>query len=59
MNETLKYPVQTPQEWVRYAEGDLSVAEREIQYAAPIYHTICFLCQSAVEKFLKQKNGLA
>jgi HEPN domain-containing protein len=29
------------------------VAEREMCYQEPAYHTICFLCQSAAEKFLK------
>jgi len=46
-------PVETPREWLRYAEGDLAVAEREIESETPTYHTICFLCQSAAEKFLK------
>ncbi len=48
-----KRPVETPREWLRYAEGDLGVAEREMQSQSPAYHTICFLCQSAAEKFLK------
>jgi len=46
-------PVETAQEWLRYAEGDLLVAEREMQTSSPVYHTVCFLCQSAAEKFLK------
>ncbi len=46
-------PVGTPQEWLRYAEGDLLVAEREMRTPSPVYHTVCFLCQSAAEKFLK------
>lgn len=29
------------------------MAEREMCYQEPAYHTICFLCQSAAEKFLK------
>ena len=37
-----KRPVETPREWLRYAEGDLSVAEREMQYEMPAYHTVCF-----------------
>ena len=53
MNDQPERPVETPSEWVRYAEGDLGVAEREMRYQAPAYHTICFLCQSAAEKFLK------
>jgi HEPN domain-containing protein len=46
-------PIKTPQQWLLYAEGDLGVAEREMQTPAPVYHTVCFLCQSAAEKFLK------
>jgi len=46
-------PEKTPHEWLRYAEGDLAVAYREISYESPVYHTICFLCQGAAEKFLK------
>ena len=46
-------PVETPREWLRYAEEDFSVAERERQSQRPAYHTICFLCQGAAEKFLK------
>jgi HEPN domain-containing protein len=53
MNDQPERPVETPDEWVRYAEGDLGVAEREMCYQTPAYHTICFLCQSAAEKFLK------
>jgi HEPN domain-containing protein len=53
MNDQPERPVETPGEWVRYAEGDLGVAEREMRYQAPAYHTICFLCQSAAEKLLK------
>jgi len=53
MNDQPNHPVETPREWLRYAEGDLSVAEREMQSQMPVYHTICFLCQSAAEKFLK------
>ena len=46
-------PVETPKAWMRFAEGDLAVAKREMQSELPVYHTICFLCQSAAEKFLK------
>jgi len=46
-------PVETPREWLRYAQENLSVAQREMRAEAPAYHTICFLCQSAAEKFLK------
>ena len=53
MSGQLKRPVETPREWLRYAHQDLGVAEREMASAEPAYHTICFLCQSAAEKFLK------
>ena len=53
MNGQPECPVETPREWLCYAEGDLGVAEREMRYHTPAYHTICFLCQSAAEKFLK------
>lgn len=48
-----KRPVETPAEWLRYATENLAVAERELAYEAPAFHTICFLCQSAAEKYLK------
>lgn len=48
-----KKPIATPQAWLEYAEGDLTVVEREMQSELPVYHTVCFLCQSAAEKFLK------
>ncbi|HSJ59415.1 MAG TPA: HEPN domain-containing protein [Anaerolineae bacterium] len=46
-------PVETPSEWLRFAQENLLVAERELGYEDPAFHTICFLCQSAAEKFLK------
>lgn len=48
-----KRPVETPQEWLRYGEDDLTVAEHEMKVEAPVYHIICFLCQGAAEKTLK------
>jgi HEPN domain-containing protein len=53
MSNQPERPVETPGKWVCYAEGDLGVAEREMLYRTPAYHTICFLCQSAAEKYLK------
>lgn len=46
-------PKETVIEWLRYAEDDLVLAERDIKADAPIYHTICFLCQGSAEKYLK------
>ena len=35
-------------------EEDMGVAEREMPSSkTPAYHTICFLCHSAAEKFEK------
>ena len=53
MSEQDKLPVETPREWLRYAEGEMGVAEREMKAEAPAYHTICFLSQSSAEKFIK------
>ena len=53
MTDTAKRPVETPQEWFRFAEENRRVAERELMYDDPPAHTICFLCQSAAEKYLK------
>jgi HEPN domain-containing protein len=53
MSDPDRLPIELPREWLRYAEGDLRVAERESAADEPSYHTICFLCQSAAEKFLK------
>lgn len=47
------HPSDTARQWLRYAEGDLTVAEHEMSRPTPIYHTVCFLCQSAAEKFVK------
>ncbi|MDY0357629.1 MAG: HEPN domain-containing protein [Sedimentisphaerales bacterium] len=47
------HPSDTAQQWLHYAEGDLAVAEHEMARPTPIYHTVCFLCQSAAEKFVK------
>jgi HEPN domain-containing protein len=53
MNDQPRRPVETPGEWLRYADENLQVAEREMQNQTPAFHTVCFLCQSAAEKFLK------
>jgi len=53
MSALSKRPVETPREWLLYAQENLRVAEREMREEMPAYHTICFLCQSAAEKFLK------
>ena len=44
----------TAREWLRYAEEDLGVAERESARGTGAYHTICFLCQAAAEKLLSE-----
>ena len=48
-----KQPVETPREWLRFADENLRVAEHELSYEAPAYHTVCFLAHGAVEKYLK------
>lgn len=53
MNEPEKPPVNTTRQWIRFALGDLGVAKREMDFESPVFHTICFLCQSAAEKLLK------
>lgn len=46
-------PPEIVQAWLDYAEGDLRLAAQGLRGANPPYHTICFLAQSAGEKFLK------
>jgi HEPN domain-containing protein len=53
MNDLEDSPIKVSEVWLQYAFGDLKVAEREITNDTPVYHTICFLCQGAAEKFLK------
>jgi HEPN domain-containing protein len=53
MSEQRKRPIETPGEWLRFAEENLSVAEQALSFEEPAWHTICFLCQSAAEKYLK------
>lgn len=53
MSAPNKKPVETPGEWLRYANENLRVAEYALTLPEPAWHTICFLCQSAAEKFLK------
>lgn len=53
MTENMKRPEETPAEWYRFADENWQVAERELAYQQPAAHTICFLCQSAAEKYLK------
>lgn len=53
MSAHRKKPVETPAAWLRFADENLAVAEREMASEHPAYHTVCFLCQSAAEKYLK------
>lgn len=39
--------------WFNKAEKDLTTVEHEFFFDDPVYETICFHCQQAVEKFLK------
>ena len=40
-------------EWIGKAEGDLTVVDSQMQGANPVFDVVCFLCQQAVEKYLK------
>jgi hypothetical protein len=51
MSDQPKHPVETPRVWLRYAEGDLGVARREMESESPAYPTICFLCQAPPKNF--------
>lgn len=42
MNGQPERPVETVQEWLRYAEEDLGVAAREFEQGSIAYHTMCF-----------------
>ncbi len=53
MSGRKKKPVETPAAWLQFAEENRAVAEREMASGHPAYHTVCFLCQSAAEKYLK------
>lgn len=53
MSDPEKKPVETPAAWIRFADENLAVAEREMAADDPAHHTVCFLCQSAAEKYLK------
>ncbi len=51
MSDQPKRPVETPREWLRYSDDDMTVAEREMQAKMPVYHVICFLsenCRGAI-----------
>ena len=53
MIEPSKRHAETPLEWLRFATENLLVAEQALSLEEPAWHTICFLCQSAAEKYLK------
>jgi len=49
-------------EWVAKAEGNWSVAGREIQAAQPVWNIVCFLAQQCAEQYLKaflEEQGIA
>jgi len=52
-SDEARKPVETPQAWFRLAEENLLVAEQALSADMPVFHTICFLAQSAAEKYLK------
>lgn len=50
-------PNETVKEWIAKAEGDFTVASRELRARkSPNYDAVCFHCQQCVEKLMK---GLA
>jgi HEPN domain-containing protein len=40
-------------EWITKAEGDWSIAQRELHAADPVWDGICFHAQQCAEKYLK------
>ncbi len=49
------------EEWIQKAEGDLAVAQREMQAPDPVWNVISFLAQQCAEKYLKsflEENGI-
>jgi HEPN domain-containing protein len=40
-------------EWIAKAEGNWSVAGREMQAAQPVWNIVCFLAQQCAEQYLK------
>ena len=41
-------------EWVKKAEGDFAVAQRELRVRKnPVHDSVCFHCQQCVEKYIK------
>jgi HEPN domain-containing protein len=50
------------EEWVSKAEGNWSVASREMQIDNPVYDIVCFLAQQCTEQYLKaflEEHGVA
>lgn len=39
--------------WIKKANDDLKVAERELKYSDPVLDAVCFHLQQCVEKYLK------
>lgn len=46
-------PVRTPKAWIGWADNDLAFARWGLQSDRPFAAQICYLCQQAVEKYLK------
>lgn len=53
MKESNNVPNKTVREWLKYADENFAVAGHELERDDSAYHTICFLCHEAVEKYLK------
>ncbi len=39
--------------WFTFADEDMKVAEQLLKYSEPVFRSICFHCQQAVEKYIK------
>ena len=48
-----KEEIQLIQDWLKLAKENLLVARSEIIAGYSPYHTVCFLCQSSAERYLK------
>jgi HEPN domain-containing protein len=44
---------QATQDWLVKAEGDYTVASRELAASNPVFDAVCFHAQQCVEKYLK------
>ena len=48
-----KEEIELVEDWLRFAEENLEVAQSVMTEDYSPYHTVCFLCQGSAEKYLK------